>query len=236
MRLDAEARRMVAFAHDPEHYLEPRLGQSPDVTYPAHLVLRFKLPAWETAVKFAYSVDVVDGRGTRHLSAQISVPGVVTQGELNVPGTKEALLTMIDNAARCFFPLTDGIRYQIVASAPIPIVDPRSAPSERNVSYRTVITFHFAVDHGVVDAEAAAGLPEPRKVAIRKVHAALAALSRAEEDREVRDHIDEVTRDLYTRHGEILPFVPRVVVPGTCPKCHQVHALDLDDGECPLPY
>lgn len=221
-KLDEEARRMVAFAHDPEHYIRPADHESAEVMYPAHLVLRMKLPSWETSVKFVYSVDVRDGRGTRHLSVQISVPGHLSQGEVTMAAP--TLLEIFDRPVRCFFPLTEGIRYQIIASAPIPVVDPRSPPSERNVHYRTVVTFHFVVDHGIVDEVAAARLPEAKKVAIRLIHAALAQLSRESVDVDVRDAIDEQARDLYERHAAVLPPPPLQLMQPMCMVCETQHA------------
>jgi len=198
--LEVEARRMVGFAHDPEHYLHPDRGESPDRTYPAHLVTRLKLPNWETQVKFCYSVDVRDGRGVRHLSVQVSVPGYLTQGE--VTGAAPQLLQLLDDPVRMFFPLAEGIRYQITALAPIPVVDARQDPRNRNVHHRTPVVFHFLVDHGVVDEDAARALPTAKRRAVRLVHAALAAAAReVAGDGEVRDYVNEIARDLYDRHA-----------------------------------
>ncbi len=202
MMLDREAKRMVAFAHDPEHYLRPARGESPDRTYPAHLVLRLKLPNWETQVKFSYSVDVRDGVGVRHLSAQISVPGSLSQGEVNAGAP--SLLELFDGAVRCFFPLVEGIRYQIVAAAPIPVVDARQAPRDRNVHFRTPVTFHFLADHGVVDEAEAAAIPAVKVAALRAVHAALATAALEATDPDVRAAVNEIARDLYDRHAAAL--------------------------------
>ena len=200
MVLEVEARRMVAFAHLPEHYLRPDAGESPGRTYPAHLVTRLKLPNWETQVRFEYSVDVRNGRGVRHLSVQLSVPGHLTQGEVNAAAP--SLLPLFDAGVRMFFPLVDNIRYQIVAAAPIPVVDARQAPRDRNVHHRTPVTFHFLVDHGVVDEKEASALPPARREAIRRVHTALAAAAiYAGDDADVRDEINEIARDLYERHA-----------------------------------
>lgn len=197
--LELRAKEMVAFAHDPDHYLRPLLGQSPDRTYPAFMVYRLKLPNWETAVKFSYSVDVREGRGVRHLSVQVSVPGFLTQGE--VTSSAPALLELLDAPVRMFFPLVDDLRYHVTALAPVPIVDARVAAKDRNVHYRTPVAFHFLVDHGVVDEEEAAAMPPARVAAVRRIHAALAQASLATTDPEERDAVHSVSRDLVERYS-----------------------------------
>lgn len=174
--LDREARRMVAYAHEPEHFLRPERGESPERDHPAHLVYRMKLPNWETMVKFAYSVDVRDGRGVRHLSISISVPGHHTQGEMTQGAGP--LLEVFDSSVRLFFPMVEGIRYQITALAPVPIVDARQERRDRNVHYRTPVIFHFLADHGVVDEIEAAAPPKMRALAFRLALGALGQLTR----------------------------------------------------------
>lgn len=168
------AERMVAFAHQPEHYLDPGKGESPQATHPAHLTYRYKPPNAGSHMLLCYSVDVIDGRGHRHLSVQWSEPALVRQHELiaNVAPALELLTPIV----RAFFREDEArVSYSCRALAPVPIVDATVAPSERNVHFRTPVVFHFLADHGVVDPIAADRAPGLRRAAFAVVETSLNA-------------------------------------------------------------
>src|SRR3972149_4054922 len=128
---------MVARAHLPEHWVRTWLGEGP----PPEQRYAMKLLDWETRVVFAYTVDLVpvpldaqvgdtpgpqEARPHRHLSRQISVPGEVTQGELNV--VREHVLSLFQPVVPLFFPLAEAVGVRFVAHAPIPGADPARRP------------------------------------------------------------------------------------------------------------
>lgn len=171
--LPRHAERMVAFAHDRSHYCDPTKGENPQATYPAHLTLRVKPPNAGSQLLLCYSVDVVDGKAHRHLSVQWSEPGSVTQRDLvetSAPGLE--LLTPI---VRMFFSEDTRVSYSCRALAPVPLVDATVSPSERNVTFRTPVVFHFLADHEVVDEVVAARAPSLRRTAFTVVEVSLNA-------------------------------------------------------------
>lgn len=205
--LEREARRMVAFAHEPEHYLHPSRGESPERTYPAHLVYRMKEPNWETTLTFAYSIDVKERRGVRHLSITMSYPGQMTQGELNAGAP--SLLEGFESMVRCFFVFNEAVRYQFTALAPVPVVDSRQGRRQGNVHFRTPITFHFLVDHGAVEeASTPPTAPTGRRKGLVLAYTALDRLARAYgstplAEGETREERREVLAELYAKSREI---------------------------------
>lgn len=168
--LEREAARMRDFAHDPAHYIRIDRGEHVERKYPEALIYRQKQLGWETRIKYTYSVDVLaDGRALRHLSMQISVPGEIHQGQLNQ--VKEHLATQLDGVGHTFFPLDSSVGFNMRALAPIPVVDPTG---ERNVHFRTPVSFHFTADHGRVDLGALP--PQEREYIAHEVELGIARM------------------------------------------------------------
>lgn len=123
---------------------------------PASKVLQHtqRLDSWETRVSYAYSVDVRPENGGgevawRHLSVTIRVPGVVRQGELNLPlpgsdvTVKASLLPLVEPILLLYFPLAEQVRFNIRALPPVPVGDPRTGQA----SYVTPVVVHVLVRH-----------------------------------------------------------------------------------------
>lgn len=154
--LDKEARRMASFAHEVEHFVHVYRKESASQLYPRDLVYRMKLPAWETILVYTYSVDVLaDGAHHRHLSIQFSVPGEVTQGEVNA--YKRKLLELVSPMVRLFFPMHDEVESRLFVSAPVPVVDSRDGRRGGNLHFRTPTHLHFSVPWDGPKAEVVAG-------------------------------------------------------------------------------
>ena len=139
--LQTESARMREFAHDPEHWILVYLGENPGM-FP-ELRYREKLPAWETAIIFHYSVDVLaDGRAFSHLSIQISVPGKLAQGVVNA--NVRAFLEELSPLVGAFLPFAEEVGHRMIASPPVPVVSSLDG-ADANVHFRTPVTFHFTV-------------------------------------------------------------------------------------------
>lgn len=165
--------RMKDFAHDTEHYIFVDEGQSAELLHPAHLVWRQRVEGWETQVKVVYSVDVSKGRAWRHLSVQISVPGVLTQAELRA--NPAPLLELYEPIVKLFLPFQDQVAYRVQVSPPVPVVDPRD--QDRQLTFRTPVTMHFLYDTGENVERGAAEVVPVHIVAYRAASEALQALA-----------------------------------------------------------
>jgi hypothetical protein len=154
------AARMRDFAHEEGHHLVIALGQSPEQNYPNDLVHRYKVPSAESIIVLTYAVDLVrEGpnlRRLRHLQVQMSVPGVVKQGELNEPNVVKMLLELYQPIVKLFFPLHDHIKHKLSASVPVPIVN--GLDSRDPVHHRTPVSAHFVVDMDDLGSVAGAGV------------------------------------------------------------------------------
>jgi len=141
---------------------------------------RIKLPSRETTLFFTYAIDdlpdlagaaelatadAVDEmsnaelklweRGlrrvqVRHLCVQISVPGHVTQGIVNVG--KLDFLEFFSPMVKVFFPLHESLKATLMAHQPVPIVDQRASKGDDVVAFRTPISAHFVVDVNDVES------------------------------------------------------------------------------------
>ena len=201
--LEREAERMRAFAHQPEHYIrvfEGAHGPAEHVErlYRDTLVYRQKQEGWETRIRYTYSVDVLaNGRAVRHLCVQISVPGQITQGEINL--VKDHLAAQMDGIAKTFFPLDTDVGFVARALAPIPVVD---NTGERNVHFRTPVGFHFTADHGHVDVGAMAA-PEREYLASEVVEGIDLLIQGLAQDLGVSNQPDDDYRTLRTLRERI---------------------------------
>ncbi len=124
-----------------------------------YLVHRERLSDWETKLVFTYTCDVLpDGRTMRHLSVQMSVPGIVTTGELNV--NQDLLLGNFEPIVKLYFPMHPAVAASMRAAAPVPIVNNAQSKSDAVIHHRTPVLADFFVDH---NANAVLPPPEPRK-------------------------------------------------------------------------
>lgn len=142
----AEASRIRQLAREPARWRHVAPGD-PGSEPPAEQRHKLKLPSWETALLFVYTIDVVtptDGsakRTMRHLSVQFSVPAAVTQGLLNLE--KDGVLEFLAPMVVPWFPLHSHVMAHLIAHPPVPIGDVRLPKPERNVTFRTPIVAHF---------------------------------------------------------------------------------------------
>lgn len=121
-----------------------------------------RLPSWETRISFVYTVDKAKSQanpGTfelwRHLCCQVSVPASLTQGELNA--MKPEILHMFEPVVQAMWPLREGVRFSLNASAPIPVHAPGSGEL---LHFRTPVIAHFLVSHDTVEGIAGSGTTE----------------------------------------------------------------------------
>lgn len=193
LKLEDEARAMLAFAHDRRHYVHPRKGQGPETTYPAALTRRMKLPSWETTIKITYAVDVVDGVAWRHLAITISVSGHITTAAVRA-GQAE-LVRLCEPIVRLFFPFADEVQTTFRACEPVPVLDP-STDGAGNVSLRTPVALHFVIPHDDNLDGYDVDEPTDEDIALAHLHRALAAASTSAPNVRARELVEEYTRRL----------------------------------------
>lgn len=137
-----------AVAHHEPNWLDVRAGDTVTTKGLGSLLRhRETVPGWETAVWLEYTVDRVplkEGGGgeriVRHLSVKITVPGTVTQGEINAGLAQEFAETFLQSLTRVVFPLHEHVNLSARALEPRPVL------VGQQMVTKTDVVFHLYVD------------------------------------------------------------------------------------------
>lgn len=140
----AFAERAREFAHEEEHWIDIRLGETPE-KYKDHLKYKLRLEGWTTAITMWYTVDqVFDGGVWKHLSMQVSQymdkeSAATIRAQMNT--YKATFLELFDPIVRAFFPMNLEVATKWDIADPIPVANPET----KQITFRVPMTFHFLV-------------------------------------------------------------------------------------------